>query len=174
MPTLYIVATPIGNLEDISLRALKTLRQVSLIAAEDTRRTRILLTAYQIKKPLTSYHNWSGKDRLKKILDHLEEGDIALVSDAGMPGIADPGYELVVAAVAQGIPVVPIPGPSVATTALAVSGLSTKKFVYIGFLPRKSGHRKRLLESLALEAGTIVVLEVPHRFRAALNDIRQV
>lgn len=174
MPTLYIVATPIGNLEDITLRALKTLSQVSLIAAEDTRRTKRLLTTYEIKTPMTSYHQRSKKAKLEHVLAHLEEGDVALVSDAGMPGIADPGYELVVAAVARGIPVVPIPGPSVAITALAVSGLPTDRFVYIGFLPRRRGERQRLLESLVSEAGSIVALETPHRLLEALDDIVQV
>ncbi len=174
MPTLYVVATPIGNLEDISLRALKTLRQVSLIAAEDTRRTKRLLNSYDIKTPMTSYHEQSRPAKLEKILAHLEEGDVALVSDAGMPGIADPGYELVVAAVERGILVVPIPGASVIITSLAVSGLPTDRFSYIGFLPRKSGQRRRLLKSVAEEAVTIIALETPHRLKVALADILEV
>ncbi len=171
MPALYIVATPIGNLEDISLRAVRTLREVKLIAAEDTRRTKQLLATYDIKTPVTSYHEHNKWTKLEYILDCLEGGDVALVCNAGMPGISDPGYELILAANRQGIPVVPIPGPSVVTTALVVSGLPTDRFIYIGFLPRKAGNRRRLLQSVADESGTIVVLEAPHRLGAALNDI---
>ncbi len=171
MPALYIVATPIGNLEDISLRAVRTLREVKLIAAEDTRRTRQLLATYDIKTPVTSYHEHNKWTKLEYILDCLEGGDVALVCNAGMPGISDPGYELILAANRQGIPVVPIPGPSVVTTALVVSGLPTDRFIYIGFLPRKAGSRRRFLQSVADESGTIVVLESPHRLGAALNDI---
>lgn len=171
MPTLYAVATPIGNLEDISLRALRIFREVKLIAAEDTRRTRKLLSAHNIKTPVTSYHEHNKWTKLDYILGCLEKEDVALVSDAGMPGISDPGYELIVAASQRGVPVVPIPGPSTVITALAVSGLPTDKFVYIGFLPRKASERRRLLESIALERGTIVVLEAPHRLLATLKDI---
>ena len=171
MPILYVVATPIGNLEDISLRALRILREVKLIAAEDTRRTKRLLTTYDIMTPMTSYHERNRWSKLGYILDRLEDGDVALVSDAGTPGMSDPGYELIVAANQRGIPVVPIPGPSVIITALVVSGLPTDKFVYLGFLPRKAGGRRRLLESVADEQGTMVVLEAPHRLLAALNDI---
>ena len=171
MPTLYVVATPIGNLEDISLRALRILREVSLIAAEDTRRTKKLMTTYEIKTPVTSYHEHNKLTKLSYILDCLEDGDVALVSDAGMPGISDPGYELIVAAAHRGIPLVPVPGASVVITALAVSGLATDRFTYIGFLPHKINGRRRLLESVAEEYGTIVALESPHRLRAALKDI---
>jgi len=171
MPALYIVATPIGNLEDISLRAVRTLREVKLIAAEDTRRTKQLLATYDIKTPVTSYHEHNKWTKLEYILGCLEGGDVALVCNAGMPGISDPGYELILAANRRGIPVVPIPGPSVVITALVVSGLPTERFIYIGFLPRKAGSRRRLLQSVADESGTIVVLESPHRLRAALNDI---
>jgi 16S rRNA (cytidine1402-2'-O)-methyltransferase len=171
MPTLYAVATPIGNLEDISLRALRTLREVRLIAAEDTRRTRRLLAAYGIKTPVTSYHEQNKRSKLEYILGRLGEGDVALVSDAGMPGISDPGYELIVAAGQRGIPVVPIPGPSAIITAVAVSGLPADRFLYIGFLPRKSGERRRYLRSVAAEWGTIIALETPHRLRGALDDI---
>jgi len=171
MPTLYIVATPIGNLEDISLRALRILRQVRLIAAEDTRRTKQLLSAYNIKTPVTSYHEHNKLTKLDYILNRLEQEDMALVSDAGMPGISDPGYELIVAASQQGIPVVPIPGPSTVITALAISGLPTEKFVYLGFPPRKANDRRRLLESIASECGTIVILEAPHRLLATLKDM---
>jgi len=171
MSALYVVATPIGNLEDISLRALRTLREAKLIAAEDTRKTKRLLTTYDIRTPMTSYHEHNKRSKLDYILSHLEGGDVALVSEAGMPGISDPGYELIVAASRRGIPVVPIPGPSVVITALAISALPTGKFSYIGFLPRKPNDRRRLLESVADELGTIVVLETPHRLLAALNDM---
>ncbi len=171
MPALYVVATPIGNLEDISLRALRVLREVKLIAAEDTRRTKRLLVTYNITTPVTSYHEHNKWTKLDYILSCLAGGDVALVSDAGMPGISDPGYELVVAASQRDISVIPIPGPSVIVTALAVSGRSTEKFIYLGFLPRKASSRRHLLESVANEQVTIVVLESPHRLLAALNDI---
>ncbi|HEY92234.1 MAG TPA: 16S rRNA (cytidine(1402)-2'-O)-methyltransferase [Dehalococcoidia bacterium] len=171
MPSLYVVATPIGNLEDISLRALRILREVKLIAAEDTRRTKRLLNAYDIKTPMTSYHERNKWTKLDYILSCLNCGDVALVSDAGMPGISDPGYELIVAVNQRSITVVPIPGPSVVVTALAISGLPTERFTYLGFLPRKNNDRRRLLESVANEYGAIVVLETPHRLLAALNDM---
>ena len=174
MPTLYVVATPIGNLEDISLRALRTLREVRLIAAEDTRRTKRLLAAYDIKTSVTSYHEHNKRAKLDYILGCLDGGDVALVSDAGMPGMSDPGYELVVAATHRDIPVVPIPGASVVITALVVSGLPVNRFVYLGFLPHKASGRRQLLQSAADECGTIVVLESPHRLRAALSDILEV
>jgi len=171
MPALYVVATPIGNLEDISLRALRILREVKLIAAEDTRKTKRLLDTYDIKTPMTSYHEYNKWTKLEHILNCLDDGDVALVSNAGMPGMSDPGYELIVAASQRGISVVPIPGPSVVITALVISGLPTDKFIYLGFLPRKSGARRRLLESIVNEEGTIVVLESPHRLSTALDDI---
>jgi 16S rRNA (cytidine1402-2'-O)-methyltransferase len=171
MSVLYVVATPIGNLEDISLRALRVLREVKLIAAEDTRRTRRLLSTYNIKTPMTSYYEHNKQTKLDYILDCLREGDIALVSEAGMPGISDPGYELIVAASQRGIPVVPVPGPSAVTTALAISGLPTDRFTYIGFLPHKTNARRRALESVASATGTIIALESPHRLLAAINDI---
>jgi 16S rRNA (cytidine1402-2'-O)-methyltransferase len=171
---LYIVATPIGNLEDISLRALRTLREVKLIAAEDTRRTKQLLASYDIKTPTTSYHERNKLTKLDYILEQLNEGDVALVSDAGMPGISDPGHELIVAASERGIPIVPIPGASVVITALAVSGLDTRDFRSLGFLPHKSSARQKLLKSIAADPATIVVLETPHRLTAALGDILEV
>jgi 16S rRNA (cytidine1402-2'-O)-methyltransferase len=171
MPVLYVVATPIGNLEDITLRALRVLREVKLIAAEDTRKTRRLLSAYQIKTPVTSYYEHNKITKLDYILKFLGEGDVALVSEAGMPGISDPGYELIVAAGRQNIPVVPVPGPSAVTTALAVSGLPTDRFVFIGFLPGRAGARRKALESVLAEPGTIIALEAPHRLQAALVDI---
>ncbi len=171
MPSLYLVATPIGNLEDISLRALRTLREVKLIAAEDTRKTRRLLATYDIKTPMTSYHEHNKLTKLDYILGQLEAKDVALVSEAGTPGMSDPGYELVVAAQQRGIAVVPIPGPSVIVTALAVSGLPTDRFIYIGFLPRRASARQHALKSVAEQTGTIVALEAPHRLRATLDDI---
>ena len=171
MPVLYVVATPIGNLEDVTLRALRVLREVKLIAAEDTRKTRRLLNAYDIKKPVTSYYEHNKITKLEYILDFLKEGDVALVSDAGMPGISDPGYELIAAASERGIQVVPVPGASSITTALAVSGLPTDRFLYIGFLPNKTGARREALKTAANEPGTIIVLEAPHRITAALEDI---
>jgi len=171
MPVLYVVATPIGNLEDISLRALRILREVKLIAAEDTRKTKRLLDTYGIKTPMTSYHEYNKWTKLEHILNRLDTDDVALVSSAGMPGMSDPGYELVVAASQRDISVVPIPGPSVITTALVISGLPTDRFIYLGFLPRKSNARRRLLESIAKEEATILVLESPHRLLATLNDI---
>ncbi len=172
MPALYVVATPIGNLEDVSLRALRILREVKLIAAEDTRKTRRLLVTYDIKTSVTSYHEHNKWAKLDYILSYLKEGDVALVSEAGTPGMSDPGYELIVAASQRGILVVPVPGPSAVITALVISGLPADRFIYIGFLPRKAGGRRRLLESVAGEYGTIVALESPHRLLAALNDIR--
>jgi len=174
MPNLYIVATPIGNLEDISLRALRILREVKLIAAEDTRKTRRLLSAYEIQTPLVSYHEHNKQARLEYLLNFLQDGDVALVSEAGMPGMSDPGYELIKAATERGIPVIPIPGPSAVVTALVVSGLPTDRFLYLGFLPRRAGARRTLLQSVADEPGTIVILEAPHRLQATLNDLLSV
>ncbi len=174
MPILYVVATPIGNLEDISLRALRVLREVKLIAAEDTRKTRRLLTAYDIKTPMTSYFEHNKLTKLDYILGQLKEADVALVSEAGMPGISDPGYELIMAASRQNITIVPIPGPSAIITALAVSGLPTDTFKFIGFLPNKAAARRRALETIKDEPGTIIALEAPHRLAAALDDILNV
>jgi 16S rRNA (cytidine1402-2'-O)-methyltransferase len=174
MGTLYVVGTPIGNLEDISLRALRILKGVALIAAEDTRQTRKLLTRYEIATPLTSYYEHNKLAKLDYILTALEEKDVALVSEAGMPGISDPGYELIKAAIARGIPVVPVPGPSALVTALSISGLPTDSFVYLGFLPRRQGERRRLLTSLAGEKRTLVAFEAPHRLRKSLADLTHV
>ena len=174
MPALYVIATPIGNLEDISLRALRLLREVKLIAAEDTRTTRRLLTAYDIKTPLTSYHEHSKRAKLDYILDYLEKEDLALVSEAGMPGLSDPGYELIVSAIERGISVVPVPGASAVITALVVSGLPTDQFVYVGFLPRRKGQRQRLLNSIAEERRTIVAFETRHRLTGVLNEIEEI
>jgi 16S rRNA (cytidine1402-2'-O)-methyltransferase len=174
MPVLYVVATPIGNLEDITLRALRILREVKLIAAEDTRKTRRLLNKYDIKTPMTSYYEHNKLTKLDYILNFLKESDAALVSDAGMPGISDPGFELIAAAGRQGIPVIPVPGASAITAALAVSGLATDRFVFTGFLPHKAGARREVLKSLTGETATIIILEAPHRITAALTDILSV
>jgi 16S rRNA (cytidine1402-2'-O)-methyltransferase len=147
---------------------------VKLIAAEDTRKTRRLLTHYDIKTPVTSYYEHNKKTKLDQILEKLKETDIALVSEAGMPGISDPGYELIVAASKGNIAVVPVPGASAVTAALAVSGLPTDRFTFVGFLPNRSNARRRLLESVANEPGSIIALEAPHRLTAALGDIQAV
>jgi 16S rRNA (cytidine1402-2'-O)-methyltransferase len=174
MPALYVIGTPIGNLEDISLRALRLLGEVKLIAAEDTRTTRHLLSAYEIRTPLTSYHEHSRRGKLDYLLDRLEKEDVALVSEAGMPGLSDPGYELIGGAIKRGITVVPVPGASAAITALVVSGLPTDQFVYVGFLSRRKGPRQRLLSSVADQPGTIVAFETPHRLGEALSDIEEI
>jgi len=172
MPILYVVATPIGNLEDISLRALRVLREVKLIAAEDTRKTKRLLNTYGIQTPMTSYYEHNKKAKLDYILHYLTEGDVALVSEAGTPGVSDPGYELIGAAHRNGIPVIPVPGPSAAITALVVSGLPTDRFLYLGFLPRRAGARKQTLKSVVRERGTLVILEAPHRLQTTLSDLQ--
>ncbi|HLF02933.1 MAG TPA: 16S rRNA (cytidine(1402)-2'-O)-methyltransferase [Anaerolineales bacterium] len=173
MSTLYIVATPIGNLEDISARALRVLREVSLIAAEDTRQTAKLLTHFNIHTPTTSYFEHNKLAKLDLILTRLETDDVALVSDSGFPGISDPGYELVREAIARGYTVTPIPGPSALLAALVVSGFPTDSFVFLGFLPRKAGDRGRLLSANAAETRTLLCLEAPHRLLDSLRDIRR-
>lgn len=174
MGTLFVVATPIGNLEDVSFRALAVLRAVDLIAAEDTRRTRKLLSRYNIPTPLTSYYEHNKLVKLDYLIATMQTKDVALVSDAGMPGISDPGYELVRAAIAASIKIVPIPGPSALMTALAVSGLPSDQFVFIGFLPRRSSERRTKLKSLANETRTMVTFEAPHRLVTTLADISQI
>ena len=173
MPTLYIVPTPIGNLEDITLRALRVLAEVDLIAAEDTRVTRKLLARYQIETPLTPFHEHNLSVRLPELLDRLATEDIALVSDAGTPTINDPGQELVVGASERGIDVVTLPGASAVTTALAASGLSTQGFVFLGFLPRRRTERIELLSDLRRERRTLVAFETPHRLAASFSDLLQ-
>ncbi len=170
MSTLYVVATPIGNLEDITLRALRVLATVGRIAAEDTRVTRKLLNRHGIKTPLTSYGEHNKASKLPSLLKALAETDLALVSDAGTPGINDPGQELVSAAQEMGFDVVPIPGPSAVTTAIAASGLPVDQFIYLGFPPRKPSGRRLLLQSLSAEPRALVVLEAPHRLKAFLDD----
>lgn len=174
MAALYVVATPIGNLEDITLRALRTLKEVKLIAAEDTRKTRQLLTAYDIKTPTTSYHEHNKLTKLDYLLKVLEQDNIALVSDAGTPGISDPGYELITAVAKQNVKIIPIPGSSVLTTALVVSGLPTDSFCFLGFLPHKPGDRRKLLKTRADERSTLVLFESPHRMEASLRDMLEI
>jgi len=165
------VGTPIGNLEDITLRALRILREVHLIAAEDTRTARKLLGHYGIGTPVTSYFEHNKLTKLDTILNTLAQGDVALISEAGMPGISDPGYELICAALERGISVVPIPGATALITAIAVSGLPTDTFLYAGFLPRRRAERRRVLGELASQTATLVVFEAPHRVVDALEDM---
>lgn len=174
MGTLYVVATPIGNLEDITLRALAVLKRVALIAAEDTRRTRKLLVRYGIDTPMTSYYEHNKLVKLDYLITKLRESDVALVSEAGTPGISDPGYELIRAAIAASVPVVPIPGPSAVIAALAVSGLPTDQFTFVGFLPRRRAERHARLRSMATENRTMVAYEAPHRLTETLNDIVEI
>lgn len=171
MGTLYLVATPLGNLEDITLRALRVLREVSLIATEDTRTTGYLLKHFDIHCPLVSYYEHNKVTRLERILGALEEGDVALVSEAGTPLLSDPGYELVRVAIERGFRVVSIPGPSALTAALPASGLPTDRFLFLGFLPRKSGDRRRFLQEVAAEKATLIFFEAPHRLRETLADM---
>jgi 16S rRNA (cytidine1402-2'-O)-methyltransferase len=170
---LYLVSTPIGNLEDITWRAVRILKQVHLVAAEDTRQTRKLLERYDIQTRLTSYHEHNKVSKQAEILEALAQGDVALVSDAGTPAINDPGFELVKAVIAAGYPVSPIPGPSAPIAALVASGLPTDAFLYLGYLPRKSGERQRLLQDVAELPYTLVLLETPHRLQAALQDLEK-
>ncbi len=171
MGTLFLVATPIGALEDITLRALRILHEVSLIAAEDTRHTRKLLTHFEISTPLTSYHEHSGPARTDAVVAALAIGDVALVSDAGTPLLSDPGQALVRASLAAGHAVVPIPGPSAAIAALVASGLPTDQFTFLGFLPRKSSERRALLARFAQAPETLILYEAPHRLLACLDDL---
>ena len=172
MGTLYLVATPIGNLEDSSARALRILGSASLIAAEDTRRAGSLLAHFGLHTPILSYFEHNKLARLDRVLTELDTGDVALVSDAGTPNLSDPGYELVRTVLDAGHAVVAIPGPSAVMTALVASGLPTDAFVYLGFLPRKAGDRQRLLTSVAREPRTLVAYEAPHRLLEALAGIQ--
>lgn len=167
MGTLYVVGTPIGNLEDITLRALRVLKEVQLIAAEDTRKAGVLLNHYQIDTPVTSYFEANERRKLPEILAALEAGDVALISEAGMPGISDPGYPLIETAIAQGIQVVSVPGPSAHTAALVVSGLPTDRFLFLGFLPRK--RPEPVLERVASIEATLIFYEAPHRLEQTLQ-----
>jgi 16S rRNA (cytidine1402-2'-O)-methyltransferase len=173
--TLYVVGTPIGNLEDISFRAVRILQSVDAIAAEDTRHTGKLLHHFQIKTPQLSYHEHNRNSRIPEIIAQLQQGKaIAIVTDAGMPGISDPGYELVQACVEAGITVVPIPGASAAIAALSAAGLPTDRFVFEGFLPAKGKPRRDRLEFLQTESRTIIFYEAPHRLRQTLQDLATV
>ncbi len=174
MGTLYIVPTPIGNLEDITLRALRVLREVSLIAAEDTRTTSVLLRHYEILTALTSYHEHNKLGKLDSIFDALAAGDVALVSDAGMPGISDPGYELIRAAIDNGIRVEPLPGANAVLTALVGSGLPTDSFIFTGFIPKKALARQQFLETLLEETRTTIFYESPHRLVDTLEAMFRV
>ena len=171
MSTLYIVPTPIGNLEDITLRALRVLEEADLIAAEDTRVTRKLLTRYSISTPTTAFHEHNRARKTPYLLSLLPEKDIALVSDAGTPTINDPGQQLVSAAASAGFDVVALPGASAPTTAIAVSGIRAERITYLGYLPARKSARIRFLSDLTAEPGTLVAFETPHRLSAALADI---
>src|SRR6185369_15951400 len=173
--TLYLVATPIGNLEDITLRALRTLKECDLIAAEDTRRTGILLKHFHISKPMLSYFQFNEAKRSEEIIERLRRGEkIALVTDAGSPGISDPGERVVSASIAAGFRVEPVPGASALVAAVTASGLPTDEFHFIGFLPHKSGQRRKKLESLAGIAGTLVLYESPYRIEKLLLELTEV
>ena len=173
--TLYVVSTPIGNLEDITLRALRILKEANLIAAEDTRQTRRLLTHYAIQTPLTSYFEGNEQSKCEKLIERLQRGEtIALVSDAGTPIISDPGYPLLRGCVAAAIPIVPIPGASAVVAAASISGLPLHNFTFEGFLSPKSGKRKRQLSVFAAEERTLILFESPHRLRRFLEDVLEV
>jgi 16S rRNA (cytidine1402-2'-O)-methyltransferase len=172
---LYVVATPIGNLDDITLRALKVLSAVDLVLAEDTRRTRKLLSHFEIRKPLQSLHEHNEDAQATALVARLLAGEsMALVSDAGTPLVSDPGFPLLRAAIAAGVTVVPVPGPSAVLAALTASGLPTDRFLFIGYLPRKKAARRRVLEDLAAEPGTVVFLESPRRLGSALGDAAEI
>jgi len=172
---LYICGTPIGNLEDITLRALKVLKKVKLIAAEDTRHTKKLLNHYQINTKITSYYEYNKFKKAPYLVEILKNGqDIALVSDAGMPGISDPGYVLVNLVLKDNIKIIPVPGVSALITALVVSGLPTDKFVFEGFLPRKIKERKRYFKSIENEERTVIFYETPHRLKRTLKDMLEI
>jgi 16S rRNA (cytidine1402-2'-O)-methyltransferase len=173
--TLYIVATPIGNLEDITLRAVRVLKEADLIAAEDTRHTKHLLDRYQIETQLTSYHDHNKEEKAPVLVARMLEGkNVALVSDAGTPGISDPGYFLINLAIDQNIPVIPIPGATAAIAALSVSGMPTDKFVFEGFLPSKHMARIKRLRELVQEERTVIFYEAPHKIIAAVTDMQEV
>jgi len=171
---LYIVSTPIGNLEDISFRAVRTLKEVDLITAEDTRHSKRLLDHYEIKTPMISYHSYSGNTKIEKIIDELKAGkNVAVISDAGTPGISDPAYRLVRRAIEENIQICPIPGASSLLAAIVVSGKATHEFLYLGFLPMKKG-RQTLLNNLKEEKRTIIIFESPHRILKSLKQFAEV
>jgi len=171
---LYIVATPIGNLEDITLRALRVLREVDVIAAEDTRHTQTLLSHHDIQTPLTSYHEHNEKTKAQELVTRLvRDQNIALVSDAGTPAISDPGFRLVVQAIGAGIRIIPVPGASALTAVLSTAGLPTDRFVFEGFLPAKKKQRRERLQTLRHETRTLIFYEAPHRLKDTLDDIHE-
>lgn len=174
MSTLYLVSTPIGNLEDLSPRAVRILRDVKLIAAEDTRRTAKLLNHFQINTPSTSYYDHNKGHKIDGVMAALAQGDVALVSDAGTPGLNDPGYLLVRAAIDAGHTVSPIPGPNAPISALVISGLPTDKFTYLGYLPRKAGYRQRAIEEVKSLPYTLIFFETPHRMVDSLQDLEDI
>jgi len=170
--TLYLVSTPIGNLEDVTMRALRVLREVGLIAAEDTRRTRRLLDRYDIHTPMTPMHEHNERKKAPRLVAELESGtDVALVTNAGTPNISDPGFLLVREAIEHGISVVPVPGPDALVPALAASGLATHRFVFEGFLPKKPGERRRRLETVAGQTCTVVLYESPYRIERLVKEL---
>lgn len=172
---LYIVSTPIGNLEDITLRALRVLKEVGIIAAEDTRHTRKLLSRYDIHVPLTSYHDFNKYEKAELLISKLKEGiDVALVSDSGTPGISDPGYYFIKRAIEEGIKVIPVPGATALIAALSVSGLPTDRFSFIGFLPKKRTSREKTLRILSEVEHTLILYESPHRVLKTLNEIKEI
>jgi 16S rRNA (cytidine1402-2'-O)-methyltransferase len=172
---IYLVATPIGNLEDITLRALRILREAGVIACEDTRHTRKLLTHFDIRKPLVSYHEHNEAQRAAELVERARRGEtVAVVSDAGTPGISDPGFRVVRAAIEAGVPVVSIPGPAAALSALAASGLPTDSFRFAGFLPAKKSQRRKAIESLQSESATLIFYEAPHRIVETFQDILEI
>lgn len=173
MGTLYLVATPIGNLDDITLRALQVLNEVALVAAEDTRHSRKLLQHHGLQASLISYHEHNKAARVDEILDSLERGDVALISDAGTPALSDPGLELVRAVWSGGHRVSPVPGASAPLAALVASGLPTDRFLYLGYLPRRQKERRELLEQRARDPWTLVAFEVPHRLKQSLEDLER-
>jgi 16S rRNA (cytidine1402-2'-O)-methyltransferase len=173
--TLYVVATPIGNLEDITLRAIRVLKEVDLIAAEDTRHTQILLSHYDIRTPVTSYHEHNERAKAKPLVERLVRGgNIALLSDAGTPAISDPGYRLVVEAVRAGVRIIPLPGPSALAAVLSASGLPTDRFIFEGFLPAKKQERKKKLRALRNETRTLILYDAPHRLKESLVDMQEI
>lgn len=173
--TLYVVATPIGNLEDITIRALRVLREAAVIAAEDTRVTRKLLSHFDIHTPLTSYHSYTDPRKIESLVARLCRGeDVALVSDAGTPGISDPGSSLIAAALDAGVPVVPVPGPSALAAAVSAAGLDTSRITFAGFLPRKAGERRREVEALRALPHTLVFYESPERLVGLLEALREI
>lgn len=174
MGTLYLVATPIGNLEDMTHRAVRVLGEVDLVAAEDTRHSRKLLQHYDVRASLVSYHEHNKGARLDEILRALDGGDVALISDAGTPGLSDPGHDLVRAAWSAGHRVSPVPGPTAPIAALVASGLGSDRFLYLGYLPRREKERRSLLEDRARDPWTLIAFEVPHRLQSALQDVERI